>query len=278
MRAHVLTHTQGPILAFIWAVRELMNACGGGTAADGCVDGGGAGGGGCNKGRLPVNVAFVFEGEEENGSRGFTQAVQQNPRWGGGGGLQRRREGRGRRGRSLGAWRASGATDGVGACAMCATGICILLVACAVRARCAPLQCAAEQHTCDGLLSGHVRCPLPLAPCPLPDLPTRCSLLPRPCLRFFEGTELIIISNTLWVGENVPCLTYGMRGMLSLTLQVGQGCAWAGDSEAVGGLVVEWGSVAALLVALIGLSAAPCHPCTLSTPPRRLSVRLGVTS
>ncbi|GFR43583.1 hypothetical protein Agub_g4680, partial [Astrephomene gubernaculifera] len=68
-------------------------------------------------GRLPVNVAFVFEGEEENGSRGFAQAVTQNLRW-------------------------------------------------------------------------------------------------------FEGTQLIIISNTLWVGENAPCLTYGMRGMLSLSVQI----------------------------------------------------------
>jgi len=36
----------------------------------------------------------------------------------------------------------------------------------------------------------------------------------------FAGTQLIIISNTNWVGENVPCLTYGMRGMLSLSVQV----------------------------------------------------------
>ncbi|EFJ51074.1 hypothetical protein VOLCADRAFT_57861, partial [Volvox carteri f. nagariensis] len=68
-------------------------------------------------GRLPVNVAFIFEGEEENGSRGFSHAIMRNLSW-------------------------------------------------------------------------------------------------------FEGTQLIIISNTLWVGENVPCLTYGMRGMLSLTVQI----------------------------------------------------------
>ena len=39
-------------------------------------------------------------------------------------------------------------------------------------------------------------------------------------LRWFEGTQLIVISNTLWVGENVPCLTYGMRGMLSVGVEV----------------------------------------------------------
>ena len=40
---------QGPILAFIYAVKEMLEE-GHGTDAS-----------------LPVNVAFVFEGEEENG-------------------------------------------------------------------------------------------------------------------------------------------------------------------------------------------------------------------
>ncbi|GLI58924.1 hypothetical protein VaNZ11_000709 [Volvox africanus] len=109
-----VSDNKGPILAFIFAVRELMNNCGDATGA-GC--GGYSGGAGGRLGRLPVNVAFIFEGEEENGSRGFSQAIMQNLRW-------------------------------------------------------------------------------------------------------FEGTQLIIISNTLWVGENMPCLTYGMRGMLSLTVQI----------------------------------------------------------
>ena len=33
-------------------------------------------------------------------------------------------------------------------------------------------------------------------------------------LRWFEGTRLVVISNTLWVGERLPCITYGMRGMI----------------------------------------------------------------
>lgn len=37
---------------------------------------------------------------------------------------------------------------------------------------------------------------------------------------WFEGTQLVVISNTTWVGENVPCLTYGMRGMIALSIQV----------------------------------------------------------
>lgn len=41
---------QGPILAFIYAVKEMLEE-GQGTDAS-----------------LPVNVAFVFEGEEENGT------------------------------------------------------------------------------------------------------------------------------------------------------------------------------------------------------------------
>ena len=68
-------------------------------------------------GGLPVNMAFVFEGEEENGSSGFHEAVKSNLHW-------------------------------------------------------------------------------------------------------FEGTQLIVISNTLWVGEKTPCLTYGMRGMIALSIEV----------------------------------------------------------
>ncbi len=54
---------QGPILAFVYAVKEMLK------------EGRGA------NGLLPVNVAFVFEGEEENGSAGFREAVQANLHW-----------------------------------------------------------------------------------------------------------------------------------------------------------------------------------------------------
>ncbi|KAK9917148.1 hypothetical protein WJX75_001304 [Coccomyxa subellipsoidea] len=90
---------KGPILAFVYAVKEMLKE------------------GRSRNGLLPVNVAFVFEGEEENGSAGFREAVQANLHW-------------------------------------------------------------------------------------------------------FEGTQLIIISNTLWVGEEVPCLTYGMRGMIAAAVEV----------------------------------------------------------
>ena len=86
---------QGPILAFIHAVQEMQQE---------------------EKTGLPVNVAFVFEGEEENGSNGFHEAVKSNLHW-------------------------------------------------------------------------------------------------------FEGTQAIVISNTLWVGEKTPCLTYGMRGMIALSIE-----------------------------------------------------------
>ena len=39
-------------------------------------------------------------------------------------------------------------------------------------------------------------------------------------LHWFEGTSLIVIANTNWVGENIPCITYGMRGMLCASLCV----------------------------------------------------------
>ena len=37
---------------------------------------------------------------------------------------------------------------------------------------------------------------------------------------WFEGVSLVVISNTLWVGECTPCLTFGMRGMISLSVEV----------------------------------------------------------
>lgn len=91
---------KGPVLAFIFAVKELLDECE--------LRG---------EGRLPVNVAFLLEGEEENGSIGFREAVQQSARW-------------------------------------------------------------------------------------------------------FENTAAVVVSNTQWVGEHTPCLTYGMRGMINVSIQV----------------------------------------------------------
>lgn len=103
--ARGVSDNKGPILAFVYAVKELLE--GGGSLA----------GGGDGTQGLPVNVAFLFEGEEENGSIGFRDAVMQNVRW-------------------------------------------------------------------------------------------------------FEGTRAVLISNTLWVGEHRPCITYGMRGMIALSVEV----------------------------------------------------------
>lgn len=122
---------QGPILAFIFAVKELLEGAATDSAAGPPVsrapsnsnaNGTNApptagqpptaadspnGAPGKLAGGLPFNLVFVFEGEEENGSIGFKEAVSSNLRW-------------------------------------------------------------------------------------------------------FEGTQLIVISNTNWVGENLPCITYGM--------------------------------------------------------------------
>lgn len=54
---------QGPILAFVYAVKEMIEES---------RDTGGS---------LPVNVAFAFEGEEENGSGGFREAIKANLHW-----------------------------------------------------------------------------------------------------------------------------------------------------------------------------------------------------
>ena len=92
------TDNKGPILAFVYAVRELIDKCGG-------------------IGRLPMNIALLIEGEEENGSGGFKETLCANPHW-------------------------------------------------------------------------------------------------------FKNTELIVISNTLWIGKDRPCITYGMRGMITLSVEV----------------------------------------------------------
>lgn len=42
---------------------------------------------------------------------------------------------------------------------------------------------------------------------------------------WLEGTQLVVISNTQWVGENMPCLTYGMRGMIALSIEVSSLCS-----------------------------------------------------
>jgi len=39
-------------------------------------------------------------------------------------------------------------------------------------------------------------------------------------MSWFEGTKMVLCSNTLWIGETKPCLTYGMRGMISMSVQV----------------------------------------------------------
>lgn len=39
-------------------------------------------------------------------------------------------------------------------------------------------------------------------------------------LDWFADAVLVVISNTVWVGENKPCLTYGMRGMVTASLVV----------------------------------------------------------
>ena len=92
------TDNKGPILAFVFAVKELIDKYGGIR-------------------RLPMNIAVLIEGEEENGSGGFKETLSNNAHW-------------------------------------------------------------------------------------------------------FKNTELIVISNTLWIGKDKPCITYGMRGMITLSVEV----------------------------------------------------------
>ena len=42
-------------------------------------------------------------------------------------------------------------------------------------------------------------------------------------LSWFPDPRLIVISNSQWIGDEIPCLTYGMRGMLCATVRVDGG-------------------------------------------------------
>ena len=37
---------------------------------------------------------------------------------------------------------------------------------------------------------------------------------------WFQNTTCVLIANTVWIGEKVPCLTMGLRGMISLAIHV----------------------------------------------------------
>jgi len=89
---------KGPSLGFVYAVKDLLDSC---ESLD----------------ELPVNVVFIFEGEEEMGSRGFSAALQKYQHWMG-------------------------------------------------------------------------------------------------------NVSMVVVSNTFWVGERVPCVTVGMRGMINVSVEV----------------------------------------------------------
>jgi acetylornithine deacetylase/succinyl-diaminopimelate desuccinylase-like protein len=42
-------------------------------------------------------------------------------------------------------------------------------------------------------------------------------------IQMFPDPRLIVISNSQWIGDEIPCLTYGMRGMLCATVRVDGG-------------------------------------------------------
>jgi Cys-Gly metallodipeptidase DUG1 len=42
-------------------------------------------------------------------------------------------------------------------------------------------------------------------------------------LHWFNKPKLIVISNSQWVCDNAPCITYGMRGMLCITVRIDGG-------------------------------------------------------
>jgi di- and tripeptidase len=37
---------------------------------------------------------------------------------------------------------------------------------------------------------------------------------------FFDKPDVILLSNSYWLGENTPCLTYGLRGFIKFSIQV----------------------------------------------------------
>ncbi len=151
---------KGPILAFVFAVKELLDLMEArGEAEDAGVPGG--------KRSLPVNVVFVFEG-----ARAVAATVRFRgvcfPLWTDDGGCLPSLAERGSMCRAGG----------------CGGGGCVF--------------CAGEEE--NGSIGFREAV--------------------QQNLRWFEGVQLIVISNTNWVGENVPCITYGMRGMMSVSVTV----------------------------------------------------------
>jgi di- and tripeptidase/Cys-Gly metallodipeptidase DUG1 len=55
---------------------------------------------------------------------------------------------------------------------------------------------------------------------------------------WFGDASLVVISNTVWVGENTPCLTYGMRGMITASIMVGRGLRSALDVCTLGMVII----------------------------------------
>ena len=154
---------KGPVLAFIYAVKELLQAEGG-------------------AGALPVNVAFLIEGAWEGGL--FVCWAEAG------------RAARGHRTMQCGWWPAQpGAPPGVEPASPARpTGP-------GPPARPAPA--GEEENGSAGFREAVSQ-----------------------NLRWFEGTRLAVISNTLWVGERTPCLTYGMRGMIAFSIDVkGEGAS-----------------------------------------------------
>lgn len=133
----------GPVLAFVYAVKELLEEC--------------KSGGTC----LPANVVFLIEGEEENVSP----------------------------------WGVFGSA---------AQGL--------LRASCAAAQCSQAGAQISSVNPGLLVSRLDHQHIP-PTLPTVAQgstgfrEAVQQNLRWFEGARLVLISNTLWVGERLPCIT-----------------------------------------------------------------------
>jgi acetylornithine deacetylase/succinyl-diaminopimelate desuccinylase-like protein/WD40 repeat protein len=154
---------KGPVLAFIHAVREMHE----------CWRASGAG-------APPVNVAFVFEGEEENGSTGFREALAANRGW-----------------FSMAAAAVEEGEGGGGAAASAVNGG---GDASAATTSAPALGVLGGSGGSGGIGSGNN---------------DNSSAIPTAA-----APSLVVVSNTVWVGERRPCLTYGMRGMITLSIEV----------------------------------------------------------
>lgn len=79
-------------------------------------------------------------------------------------------------------------------------------------------------------------------------------------LHWFENTSTIITSNSYWLGEKKPCLTYGFRGVIELRVSVSGGIKNLHTGVDGGALFEPMNDLITILSTLVDASGVVCIP------------------